>query len=71
VIEFEREWQGGSRPTLARVEDIISVDPLDGERTQLYVRSRGEIVVIAPYPRVKRAISLVRNQMVSLINGDL
>jgi hypothetical protein len=57
VIEFEREWQGGRRAYYANVADIIDLQPFDEERTLVLVRNRGEVIALAQYPRMKRAIS--------------
>jgi hypothetical protein len=78
MIEFERalvgtEFEHGgemSRPYSVNVSDIMDMEPLGGDRTRIHTRSRGPVIANASYERVRKLISIVRNQMGSLIEGD-
>jgi hypothetical protein len=71
VIEFERIVPGdGTRPYTVTVGDIIDLEPVDDARALLRIRDRGEVVARASYARIRRLISLVRNQMASTLEPD-
>jgi hypothetical protein len=71
MIEFERVITGnGNRPYLVSVADIVYLEPADEERTRLSVRDHGEVLAQAPYARMRRLISLVRNQLASALEAD-
>jgi hypothetical protein len=71
VIEFERVLDGdGTRPFTLAVADIVYLEPADEERTRLRVRDHGDVLAKAPYARVRRLISLVRNQLASTLEPD-
>jgi hypothetical protein len=71
VIEFERILPGdGARPYTVTVADIIYLEPAGEEQTLLRVRDHGEVLARAPYARIRRLISLVRNQMASTLEPD-
>jgi hypothetical protein len=71
MIEFERVLVGdGTRPYLVSVADIVYLEPADEDRSRLRVRDHGEVLARAPYARLRRLISLVRNQMASTLEPD-
>jgi hypothetical protein len=71
MIEFERILPGdGTRPYTVTVADIIDFEAVDDERALLRVRDRGDVMARAPYARIRRLISLVRNQMASTLEPD-
>jgi hypothetical protein len=81
MIEFERELVGRerdqaggatTRPYTVTISEITDLqpDPLNPERTVLYIRNRGEMIANASYGRMRNLIRLVRDQMDSLIEGD-
>jgi hypothetical protein len=71
MIEFERILAGdGTRPYTVTVGDIIDLEPVDDERALLRVRDRGDVVARASYARIRRLISLVRNQMASTFEPE-
>ena len=70
MIEFERVMgSDGTRPYLA-VSDIVYLEPADQARTRLRVRDHGEVLAQAPYARIRRLISLARNQMASTLEPE-
>jgi hypothetical protein len=61
MIEFEREWQGGSQLFCVSINDIVSFERHDANRTLFFIRDRGEIIGLVEYSKVKKTIWLMRS----------
>lgn len=67
MIEFNERTERGTRPRVIKVDDIETVDQVDGESTSIVLENGRTMLAAHPYSEVRRIILEARSQFSTLL----
>jgi hypothetical protein len=69
IIEFKARTDSGMRAAVVKVDDITSVDQLDGDLTRIVLQNGRTLLADHPYSELRRIILEARSQFATLLDG--
>jgi hypothetical protein len=67
VVEFNERSDSGNRVAVIKVDDIVSIEEVDGDSTRIVLRDRRILIADHAYKELRRIVLEARRQFATLL----